>query len=132
MSGAIVEGTTAWYLESRDQVLLLAETFGLAQAISPEQRRLLGTALAGLRSQIGEHPFLPFIHLPLLVYAGLRGDDKPARPLAVVTCLLFLGFDILDDLADGDLAGRWDGYRPAEIKFVATGLLSTISLLALT
>ena len=120
----------AWFAESRDQVLAAATHFGLAQAVTPEQRRLLAIALAGLRASASKRLALPYIHLPLLVHAGLRGDDRPARLLALATCLLFLGIDLLDDLADRDLTAHWEGMSEAEVQLVATGLLSTLPQLA--
>jgi len=76
------------------------------------------------------------MHLPLLVYAGIRGDEAPARPLAVATTLLYLGIDLIDDLADGDLVDgalppHWDGYRATEINLAAATLLSSLPQLAL-
>ena len=95
------------------EVLSLAEEFVLQNSSNPQQRRLMETALQYLHREAGELELPPFVHLPLLVYAALRGDHRPAIPLAVATTLLFLGLDIIDDLAYGDLTPEWDRFRPA-------------------
>ncbi|MES2465311.1 MAG: polyprenyl synthetase family protein [Armatimonadota bacterium] len=69
-----------------------------------------------------------FMHLPLRVYAALCGDDAPAIPLAVATTLIYLGMDILDDLADGDLSDDWNAYRPEEITLLGITLLTALPL----
>ncbi len=119
------------FSERTERVLAYAQGFALSHAVTPQQRRLLETALLGLRAQVGEQGVHPFVDLPLLVYAGLRGDDTPAFPLAAATSLLFLGLDIFDDIADGDLPVHWRGYRPAEINLAAATLLCALPQLAL-
>lgn len=114
------------------QALGLAGAFALSQARTPHQRRLLETALLGLRAQAGEPDMpLPFVRLPLLVYAGLRGEEGPAVPLAAATALLFLGIDIFDDLADGDLPSHWNGTPAPEINLAAATLLCALPQLAI-
>jgi len=95
-------------------------------AVAEPQRGLLRTALTGLKLQAQEDEFLIFARVPLLVYAGCGGEAMAAVPLAAATTLLFLGIDILDDLADGDLPGHWQGYRPSEINLTATTLLAAL------
>jgi geranylgeranyl pyrophosphate synthase len=116
-----------------EDVVALAEAFAVGHARTPQQRRLLEQALEGLRVQARHEQAIPFpcAHLPLLVYAALRGDDAPALPLAVATSLLYLGLDIFDDLADGDLPPHWDGYRPSDINLAAATLLCALPQLAI-
>lgn len=114
-----------------EDVLACAEAFALGRAVTPHQRRLMETALHGLRSDLDEQAVHPFVEVPLLVYAGVRGDEAPAVPLAAITTLLFLGIDIFDDVADGDLPGHWAPYRPAEINLAAATLLCALPQLAL-
>lgn len=120
--------------QKTDQVMDAAETFVLEQAVSSRQRELFAVALDGLRKKIqvqprqeSETPFL-FIHLPLRVFAALRGEDTRAIPLAVATTLMYLGMDILDDLADGDLPEIWSAYRPEEINLIAVTLLTALPM----
>jgi geranylgeranyl pyrophosphate synthase len=121
----------AWTARRTDEVLARAEAFAREAAPTPQLRALLDTALIGLRDQVRRFPYAFYVHLPLLVYGGLRGDDAPAVPLAAATSLFFLGLDICDDLADGDLPGHWAGYRPSEISLVSLTLLATLPQLAI-
>ena len=116
---------------AREEVLLWAEAFAVEHAVTTRQRRLLETAFVGLRREMLDGAALPFVHLPLLVYSALRGDHRPAIPLAGVTTLLFLGLDIFDDLADGDGRTHWKGYRAAEVNLAAATLLSSLPQLAI-
>ncbi len=109
-----------------EDVLQYAETFALNSAVTEHQRRLLQTALVGLRQQALEGELAQFVHLPLLIYAALEGDEQAARPLAAATSLLFLGLDIFDDIADGDLPTHWANYRTSEINLAAATLLAAI------
>ncbi len=117
--------------ERTEEVLAEAEDFLFRHAVNEHQRRLFSTALVGLKAQSRELEYAVFLHLPLLVYAGLRGDDRPAIPLAATTSLLFLGMDILDDLADGDQPAHWAGYGAGEINLAAATLLCAIPQLAI-
>lgn len=123
--------SSVWADERATQVLDLAADIVAREARSSHQARLLTTALVGLRQQAQTMALFPAIHLPLLVHAGLNGDDGPALPLAAATSLLFLGVDICDDLADGDCPAHLAGYRPAELSLAAATLLCAVPQLAL-
>ncbi|GAC1635806.1 MAG: polyprenyl synthetase family protein [Chloroflexota bacterium] len=115
-----------------EKVLALAERFALEHAGNQRQQEMMRIALAGLHAQVRSAELQPFVSLPLLVHAAVRGDDTPALPLAVATTLLFLGIDIHDDLADGDLPDHWNGCRTAEISLVAATLLCALPQLVLS
>jgi geranylgeranyl pyrophosphate synthase len=114
------------------QVIAAAETFILEQAVTPRQSALFVLALNSLQARMEAETVsgvpLAFVHLPLRVYAALRGDDAPAIPLAVATTLIYLGMDLLDDLADGDLSDDWSAYRPEEITLLGITLLTALPL----
>ena len=114
------------------QVIAAAETFILKQAVTPRQQQLFVLALKSLQDQTAAEAAsglsLLFVHLPLRAYAALCGDDAPAIPLAVATTLIYLGMDILDDLADGDLSEDWKEYRPEEITLLSITLLTALPL----
>lgn len=114
-----------------EDVLRYAGDFALSRAETPQQYQLLHTALQDLRSQ-AHTGWAPFIHLPLFVYAALRGEEKAAIPLASATSLLYLGINLFDELADNELAPHWQRYLPAEINLVAATLLCALPQLALS
>ena len=95
------------------------------------QRHLLETALMGLEPHACRSEPVFFVELPLLVYGAIRGDARPAVPLAAAATLLFLGADIFDDLADGDRPVHWDGRSHAEITLAAANVLCALTPLAL-
>ncbi len=109
------------------------ENFALNQAVTANQRLLLKTALKGLRSQMesAETP-LPYFTLPLLVYGAIAKTTAPAEPLAVACGLLFLGIDIHDDLADGDLPKHWRGYKKSQINLAAATLTCSLPQIAIS
>jgi geranylgeranyl pyrophosphate synthase len=111
-----------WAAQRAEEVCRRAETIVRRSAASDEQRALVDTALLGLRADAGA-PFSGPIHMPLLVHAALRRDDRPAEDLAVAFALLNLSLHILDDLEDGDLPRHWVGYRPADIGLIASVVL---------
>lgn len=112
---------------------VFAEVRSLARrwAADDRQRQLLETAILGLEPHARRSAPLFFVDLPLLVYGAIRGDARPAIPLAAATTLLFLGADIFDDLADGDRPAHWDGYSHAEINLAAANVLCGLTPLAL-
>lgn len=116
----------AWTRQRTDEVLACAEAFALEAAPTPELRALLATALVGLPDQARRREMAFFVHFPLLVYGGLRGDDAPAVPLAAATTLFFLGLDICDDQADRDLPAHWTGYSASEITLASLALIATL------
>ena len=108
-----------------------AEELALNFSCTPLQRRLLRTALQGFKTQTLNWELPPFIGLPMLIYGSLRGNQEPAVPLAVATSFTYLGADILDDLADGDLPSHWEGYNPWEINLAGVTLLCVLPQLIL-
>ena len=118
--------------EREAAVLGLAQDFVRAWAGTPRQRDLLGRALAGLReatAALDQPP--PHIHLAPLTYAGLWGEDGPARDLAAATTLLVAGLDLLDGLAGGGLPARWSACPRGEIARTASNLLCALPQLAI-
>lgn len=117
-------------------VLRCAADFALSHAETPQQYQLLQTALQDLHSQVHSQAqstgWAPFIHLPLFVYAALRGDEQAATPLASATSLLYLGINLFDELADNELAPHWQRYPPAQINLAAATLLCALPQLVLS
>lgn len=118
-----------------DDVLARAEAFALRHAATPEQRRLLATALRGRRAALRRFDLAPddldCIYVPRWVYAAICGDAAPALPLMVAAYLLWAGIDLLDAAMDDDPLPEWQGCRPAEISLAAITLISAMTPLAL-
>lgn len=119
-------------LDAVSEVLVSAEAFVEKAAQGPQQRRLLQIVLERLKKYAQEDDWFPVVNLPLFVYAGLCEDNGPGQPLAVATAFIFLGADLLDDLADGDMGPGWQGYHPKEIQLAAATLLSSLPQLILS
>ena len=117
------------------RVLDCAEAFVARRSVNAGQRESLGWPLARLRSLAGNDYnsslLWPFIHLPLLIYAGLQGEERPALPLAAATTLLFAGLDLFDDVADGDWPASAPGRSVEQVNLTAATLLCALPQLAL-
>ena len=100
--------------------------YALDGAQSAQQRQILKTALIGLETDVRNEEFIPFLEVPLSIYSGIHGDEKPAYPLAAMTSLLFLGIDILDDLQDGDTPPHWQASEPSQRNLAAFTLLCAL------
>lgn len=121
------------HLHEVDDVVAGALQFIRDHVADAALARLLSDAVHGLDSQIkDDKAMLPFIHLPLAIYGAIRGNPAPARDLAVITTLLFLGIDILDDIQDDDLPDHWAGHRPAEIHMAAATFLASLPQLGIS
>lgn len=71
------------------------------------------------------------VTVPLDVYEAVSGSWQPAVPLAAAATLIYLGADILDNVADRELPTRWDGWAIDEIILAGATLLGSLSYLAL-
>ncbi len=117
----------SWSAGWREAVLVEAEACLDRYAATPEQAVLLRAGVTAFRQQAEALPDLvPAIHLPLLVYSAICGTEAPALLLAAATTLLYVGIDLCDDLADGDLPPYWAGYRPAEVQLASATLLAAL------
>lgn len=116
----------------KSQVFTQTEVFLKTHCVSPQQYQLLNLALHGLETGTQEEEVLPFIFVPRLICAGLTDDKEKSLPLSVATTLLFLGIDILDDIADGDLPDYWQGHSISEINLAAATLLASLPQIALS
>jgi geranylgeranyl pyrophosphate synthase len=123
--------------ERERAVFAAAEAVVRGRCEDEAQRALVQAALAkvGGHLQRPEPPpfYLSCVHVPLLVYAALRGDQEPALPLAVASLFVHAGLDLLDDVMDGDLPDAWRS-RPAQAVLAGatlTGALAPLALLGL-
>ena len=111
-----------WYVTTSQEVLDYTREQIEQHGASPQQRQLMLKALETSSIGTAREGYCGAIHLPLLVYAGVHGSDKPAVPLAAVCVLLWLGAELYDNLTDGDLQEEWSGHEDFEIIFTATAL----------
>jgi geranylgeranyl diphosphate synthase type I len=75
----------------------------------------------------GQPPVLA-MELPLLVRGAIDGRPEAAVPIAVAATCLFLAFDLLDDLQDGDERPWWPPYSKGELLLAAAALPPTLPL----
>lgn len=99
--------------------------------VSGSQRRLLETVLDGLAPVVEQESPLLFMEVPLAVHSAAGGGGIAAVRIAAACSLVFLGADVLDDLADGDVRPGWEGFSPGELTLGAATLLSALAPLAL-
>ena len=93
------------------------------------QKEILQRAFTA--AQAREPTFPVFIHFPLLVYGLFHDEIEQAVPLTGVTTLFFMGIDLFDDVADGDLPEDvWDGVGDDEVNLAAATLFFSLPLLA--
>lgn len=109
-----------------------AANFIQSNVSNVRQRSFLLDALDSLQNEMSQEAYLPFIHIPMFIYGAIRDELSSAYPLAVTTTLLFLGIDIIDDLADGDDRKFWDGYSRDEINLAAMLLLCSLPQLSIS
>ncbi|MDF5725499.1 MAG: polyprenyl synthetase family protein [Rhizonema sp. PD37] len=119
--------------QRRQDVADEAKAFVKSYETTTLQSKVLATALSGLRAldYNRSKSFVPCVHLPLLVYAGVSGNDEQAVPLSVALSLLELGIDLLDNLADQELPLSWQGYSSSVIQLTATKFVCCLPQLAL-
>jgi geranylgeranyl pyrophosphate synthase len=94
-------------------------------------RALLRVHLDVGRAQIDGGADLASAQLPLLVHAALAGSEEPALPLAGACTLLYLGADLLDNVADDEVPAAWHGWGAAEMQLAASTYLAPLYQLAL-
>lgn len=95
---------------------------------SPEQQGLL---LSLIDHFLTEEPS-PYLEIPLLVHGGITGSVKEALPLGSLGAFLFLGMDIIDDIADGDSKDHWPQYNSSELELASSLFLSALPQLLIS
>ena len=109
------------------EVLSEAEAFARRFAGSAHAE-LVREAFDDLRDE-GRHDRLrTYVHLPLLLYAALTGDERPARRVAVLCTLVYVGAGALDDVADGEVSRNWPGRQSDEVQLFGSFMLAVLPL----
>lgn len=89
---------------------------------SPNQQRLLHSLL----DHFPEGESSPYVDIPLLVYGGITGREAEALPLTALGRFLFLGLDMIDDMADGDAGDHWPEQSHSDLQLGSSLLLSAL------
>ena len=86
---------------------------------------VLETALARFRHQ-GPGGYHGPVQVPLAVYAAVRGETRPAVPLAAAIGLFSIGLAIGDHLTDDELGAEWTRHSVADIQIIMVALLASL------
>ncbi|TNE43836.1 MAG: hypothetical protein EP343_32200 [Deltaproteobacteria bacterium] len=107
------------------------------QAVHPKQEALLLLAMHEFdRRERVSHPIAMAHQLPALAYFATTGElpqaeaKHPATALCRVSSLLEMGIDILDHIADRELGRHWDKVPLEAVQLLATGLIGSMTHLA--
>ena len=109
--------------QSVRQLRDLLQDCNLGQGLKP----LLGCLEGALDQHLqpARPPHLPLL-IPLLVHGANGGDPADAVPISVVAGLLFLCFDLLDDLQDGDQRPWWGETSKSSLMLAAAAFPSAL------
>ena len=114
-----------------DEVMSSVRRLARDRAVTPEQGEAFDRALRALTTWTVSPGWVFFLHLPLLVHGAVTGDERPAVPLATAMAALWVGMDILDDLADGDEPVQWAGRPAAEANLIGVTFVAALPQLAI-
>jgi len=92
---------------------------------------ILKNRLINLKKSRQFQKWAPCIDIPYHLSLGLNNSLAQSHGLGVLTTLLFLGCDLLDDLHDQDLYKSESPYSSAQLSLASAVLLTTLPNLAL-
>jgi hypothetical protein len=92
---------------------------------TPEMAAVLETALAGFGYQ-GPDAYHGPVEVPLAVYAAVRGETRPAVPLAAALGLFSVGLALGDHVTDDELGADWKRHSLADIQIMMVALLASL------
>lgn len=118
----------------RQKILDETRSFLLSQSLHENMLKVATTALQKLTLEAQASPppvFLPCLDLPVLVAQALGKSKNSLIPPGRIATLLYLGIDLLDDVADGDTHRHWVGLEPAHLQLAATTLIASLAPLAI-
>ncbi len=110
-------------LAERERVVATVMAFGERTIREPRHRAMVAAAVEFDRN---ESPAMLTIggDLAPVVYAAASGIMTERVDLAALTYVLWVAFDVLDDIADGDAAAKWPQFGSAELGVMATSLIA--------
>jgi geranylgeranyl pyrophosphate synthase len=103
----------------------------ITSAVEPAATRELLTRHLAVGRRQAEQIELACVDLPMGVHAAVAGTEEAAVPLAAACTAIYLGADLLDDLADRDLEPEWADSDPGSATLAGAALLSAIPQLAI-
>jgi geranylgeranyl pyrophosphate synthase len=109
-----------------ERVFAFLDELILALPSRPSHRHLLQIHLRVGKERAVAWPQMSSVQLPLLVYAAITGDERPALPVAGACTLLYLGADLFDSVLDDELPPSWQARDPSEASLAATTLLGAL------
>lgn len=81
--------------------------------------------------QAEKQGFAPCVDIPYFLCFGLSRDSEQSRCMAVLSTLIFLGCDLLDDFHDGDLPVPHSKSSVAQVTLASSVLLSALPTVAI-
>jgi geranylgeranyl pyrophosphate synthase len=110
-------------LAERERVVATVMAFGERTIREPRHRAMVAAAVEFDRNEL---PAMLTIggDLAPVVYAAASGIMTERVDLAALTYVLWVAFDVLDDIADGDAAAKWPQFGSAELGVMATSLIA--------
>ncbi|MBI2336140.1 MAG: polyprenyl synthetase family protein [Deltaproteobacteria bacterium] len=94
-------------------------------------RTILKNRLINLKKSRQFQNWAPCVDIPYHLSLGLNNSIAQSHWLGVLTTLLFLGCDLLDDLHDQDLYKSESPYSPAQLSLASAVLLTALPNLVL-
>jgi len=110
-------------IPERERIVAAALAFGEQTIREPSHRAMFSAAVSLDRGEPAEVLSLGG-HLAPAVYAAASGSTVERVDLAALTYVLWVAFDVLDDIADGDAAAKWPAFGAAELGVMATSLIA--------
>jgi geranylgeranyl pyrophosphate synthase len=111
-----------WRIPAYASIIEAARERGLRTIQYPRHQDMFVAALCASR---GEPDGLTLSKdLAPAVFAAVTGSTEPRLDLAALTYVLWVAFDVLDDVADGDANVKWPEYGPSELTVMACSLLA--------
>jgi geranylgeranyl pyrophosphate synthase len=91
-----------------------------------DYRALFDLALSHVRERAEAGAIFMPIDIPLVVAEVLERPPEEDVVAAAACTLLWMGADLMDDAADGDLVEAWSGVSKTRLALVSTNLLATL------
>jgi octaprenyl-diphosphate synthase len=111
-----------WRVPDYATVIAVARERSLRTIRLPRHRELFTAALGVSRNEPDGLTLSK--DLGPAVFAAATGSREPRLDLAALTFVLWVAFDVLDDVADGDAQAKWPDFGAAELSVMASSLIA--------